>query len=71
MCILEIGSYINRASIGRYLSIQSSINDNICLDHAQLMGIETDLNLSPSHSNWTISLFFLAIVKKNYVIKVQ
>jgi hypothetical protein len=64
MCLLEVGSYLNRVSIGRYFSFQSSISDNVVLGHAELMGINTDLNLSISESNWAISLFYLAYVRK-------
>ncbi len=64
MCLLEMGSYLNRISIGRYLLLQSSISDNILLGHAELMGIQTDLNLSQSENNWAISIFFLIYVRK-------
>jgi hypothetical protein len=64
MCLLEIASYINRVSIGKYLSLQSSILNYILLGHAQLMGIEAYLNLSQNESNWSISLFYLAYVRK-------
>ncbi|CAF1229797.1 unnamed protein product [Rotaria sordida] len=44
MVLIEVISYMNRISTG----------------HVKLMGIESDLNLSQSESNWHISLFFLA-----------
>jgi hypothetical protein len=40
------------------------MNDNTLLGNAALMGIESDLNLSQSESNWSISLVFLAFVRK-------
>jgi hypothetical protein len=64
MFILEMASYINRISVGTFLSFQSSIRNKIFLGHAKLMGIENDLNLSKSQSNWSISLFFMAYVRK-------
>jgi hypothetical protein len=64
MFILEMASYINRISVGTFLSFQSSITNKIFLGHAKLMGIENDLNLSKSQSNWSISLFFMAYVRK-------
>ncbi len=61
---LEATSYMNRVSIGRYLLLESSIIDNTLLGYVKLMGIESDLNLSPSESDWGISIFFLAYVRK-------
>jgi hypothetical protein len=80
MCLLEAASYINRVSIGRYLSLESSISDNTLLGYAELMDIKGDQNsskclsqplsypfsqpLSQSEINWSVSLFFLAYVRK-------
>jgi hypothetical protein len=64
MCVLEGASYINRVSIGKYLSFQSSILNYILLGHAEVMEIKTDLKLLQSESNWSISLFYLAYVRR-------
>jgi hypothetical protein len=70
LLLLEMSSYINRNSIGMYSRVQSLfIIDNTLAGHAKLMGIETDLHISQSESNWTISIFFLAYVRK-YISRV-
>jgi hypothetical protein len=59
-----MSSYINRSSIGMYLWVKSFIADDVYLGHAKLMGLETDLHISPSETNWAVSLFFLAYVRE-------
>ncbi len=64
MLLIEVVSYINRISTGRERWLESSSINNTLLGHTKLMEIESDLNLSQSESNWDISLFFLAYVRK-------
>ncbi len=64
MFLLEMASYVNRVSIGKYSAFYTSISDSNLLGHATLMGINSDLNLSESESNWSVSIFFLALVRK-------
>ena len=66
LVILEMSSYLNRNSIGMYSEIKSVfiIGDTFA-GHAKLMGIETDLHMSRTESDWAISIFFLAYVRKH------
>jgi hypothetical protein len=60
-----MSSYLNRNSIGMHLSIKwLFIIDDTFAGHAKLMGIETDLHMSRSESDWAISIFFVAYVRK-------
>jgi hypothetical protein len=64
--LLEMSSYINRNSLGMYFWIKSLfIIDDTFAGYAKLMGIEKDLHMSSSETDWAISIFFLAYVREN------
>jgi hypothetical protein len=66
--LLEFSSYINRISIGTfYLLLFRPARFHLFeLGNVKSNGLEKDLNLSKSDDNWTISLFFLALVSKQH-----
>lgn len=64
--LIEIVSYINRISTGRSFRFTSFTIDDLHLGHAMLMDIETDLHLVGNEIAWSVSLFFLAYVRKEH-----
>ena len=64
--LIEIASYVNRISTGRNVPLAFSIPNNYHSGHATLMDIEHDLHLELNEIEWSVSLFFLAYVNKEY-----
>ncbi len=62
--VLEVSSSVNRNCIGMCYSFEFFIANNIHLEHAQLMGFQSDLGMSKSESRWATAIFFLAYVRK-------
>ena len=62
---LEMIAFTDRASIGMHFFVGwLLLFGQLVVGHVQIMGIHIDMQMSPIHQYWFVSIFYLAYVKK-------